>query len=393
MAVRKSRKTLVILDVDPVEYPTAKKRKQKQKKPPGKRAPVSDGVVVAIGPAGGRHDNDSFKEWTTFPLTPGSIPISNSGIWGDGQNVIAGGERATFGGAQLATIQFSGQLEPPQRYISGRQLRKLADREVGGHNFVDAIPTGRADDDKVEVLESILGGGEIGKVLDPDREFALGAKTTTSGRAPAIPPPTMKGGTNVVMQPGGVAGGTYHEPHIFKELLTDACEDGEVVRLIVGDEFGWNGLVTIRQFDWRYEDPDPDTLLFDITFREHREHRLLSTVRQTSRSRSKKKPASIVTKKGDTLHRIAQRELKDASDWRALIRLNVRTLQELWVYKDEDQPTGATVGRKIRGRQGGHKVGRIEHPGSIGSFNIDRPFREGVRLKLRAQRRKKGSKK
>jgi hypothetical protein len=307
--------------------------------------PADGGVVVSVGPL----DESSrwVKTWMTFPVTPESIPIAVSGQWTDttivGQD---GGEFSTFGGRNLDTISFSGRLEPPLYYVSA----------AAGPLGVDPARFGNFDEQ---------GEGEF---LRGAANFQI--KTGVHNQ-PGVA--TLAADQNVVMDYNARAGpNDYYEPHAFKEIITKAVKHGEIVRLVIGDAWGWGGTASIREFSWRYEDPDPDVLLFDITFRQHRERELAGVTGQIN-SKKKSTKKSHTTKRYDTLFSLAQEHLGDGNKWTTLRKLNEAALKKLWLW---DDPTG-------RETQLAHKVRQAGASPAPSSWPAHLAFAEGVSLVLR----------
>jgi hypothetical protein len=285
---------------------------------PGVRPPVSNGVAVSIGPIhGGEHD--IVRHWMTFPVTPSSIPIAGDANYLDGLFNVAGDERASFAGRTLETVQFSGELEPPRVYYPTRE------RE----DYLEAIGAGRWIPDQ--------GGDHLAHA------------------GPAA----------------------FVEPHIFTSVLTGIRDTGERVRLVIGDQYGWNGIVTCRSFAWRYEDPDPDVLYYDVTFREDA-RRSLHRVK-TPKSAPGKQRGTYTTKSGDTLHEIALKQLGDQSKWKHIRDLNDDKLGRLWFYPDPNHKHKGTLGPKVQGRKTGYQLGKK----GVAKLGGNVELRAGIELKLR----------
>lgn len=286
-----------------------------------RRSPVDKGVAVSIGPVA--KSNQWVQEWMTFPLTPETLPVAVSGSWNDVQ-IVGAGERSSFVGPNLDVITFSGILEPPEFYIAS---------EAAG-----------------------LFSGVTDRVGAMDAAYEA-ERLRQAGFQPGLNPgiPDLGDGTNgVVMQSGARAGpNVYYEPHAFKKCIEGAVKNGEIVKLVVGDDYGWTGHASIREFNWRYEDPDPDTLYFDITFKQHVTRKL----RAAQQKRKEPKHSTIVTKKGDTLKKIAVREWGEVSKWTMIRDLNKYTLSQLWYYGKKDGESPESIGKRIAGKKYGHKVG------------------------------------
>jgi LysM repeat protein len=323
-----------------------------------RRPPVDKGVAVSIGPVS--EGSQWVQEWMTFPVTPESLPVSVSGIWNDTQ-IIGLGEASVFAGSAQDTISFSGILEPPEYYI-------------GGLSTMQVEPT--------------LGPNERGAMnVAYERERLRQSGFSEAEIASGLPgvPALSDGSQGVVMQSGARAGpNVYYEPHAFKKCIEGAVKHGEIVKLVVGDDYGWTGQASIRDFTWRYEDPDPDTLYFDITFRQHRVRKL----RAAQQKRKSPKHPHVTTKSGDTLKKIAVREWGEASKWTMIRDLNKHELAQLWYYGKKDNESPPSVGHKIKGKHG-FKVGlkgSASHPKDVKDhfdltdFSGDTKFRGGVRL-------------
>ena len=313
-------------------------------RPSTHRPGTTNAIAISIGPVD--DDNEELREWITFPVTPASIPVDSQASWADGVYGAKPGEPEAmrFIGPATRTASFSGQLEPPAYYIaSGRP--GVADR-LAGYINPDQLANLRAD---------ILTGPGSGDLPGP---------LQLTQRAPAV-----------VMQEGAMAGpGTFYEPHAFVAILEGVRDSGEVIRLVIGDQYGLNTIATVRGFSWRYEDPDPDVINYDVAFKEHNERSL------SAAGKGKKKastPKSYTTKSGDTLHRIAGSKLHDAAKWKTLLRLNHGTLAKLWV--------GGAIGSNKLGSLGKDRPPGAPKLGDSGATHLspDRPFRPGVVLKLR----------
>jgi hypothetical protein len=139
------------------------------------------------------------------------------------------------------------------------------------------------------------------------------------------------------------------------------------VRIIIGDQYGFNQLISIRTFNWYYEDPDPDVINFDFTARQHRPRTLTTspTVSQTARQ----VPKNYTTQDGDTLTRIAQTVYGDPSKWTSIVQSNLRALEALFIYPDGRaiaplySPTNESVGSFWSGHDGRRSVGKIARAG------------------------------
>ena len=287
--------------------------------PPAATRPVSGaGIPVSLGPAENPNapKNEIFTFWCTLPLTPTSLPIAEAGLWQDHQ-VLGGGTRSTFGGPDESTLAFSGQLEPPAMLTNNSRaagLGSLATLESG------AIELPREES---QVIQEQWGPG--------------------AGSAPPI--------QGVVPQDGGQAGYTqWVEPTAFNDMFRKAVKAGEIIRIIVGDEYGFNGLVSLRTYTWRYEDPDPDTLNFEFTAKSWAPQ----TAMQAQSQAHKSGVSNYEVRDGDTLRSIAKAKLHSSSD-AAVHKLintgkNAKTIGGLWVYPDDRfVPARYKVGKSFKG--------------------------------------------
>jgi hypothetical protein len=193
------------------------------------------------------------------------------------------------------------------------------------------------------------------------------------------------------MQPGGVAppGFTFYDSHDLCQLLEDCCNAGEIVRMIIGDQYGYNDTVSIRTFTWRYDDPDPDVISYDITCRQHRSNQLPTG--PTISHGKKQIPKSYTTRNGDTLTSIAIKVYGKGSDWTRLVQLNLRLLERLWIYPDDHakppsyKPGKESVGPAEKGKKG-RQVGPIKHAGlGVGPLTY---LRVGIKLVCQEPKKK-----
>ena len=176
--------------------------------PPSPYRPTQEkGIKITIGP----HDGVHVRNWFTFPVTPESIPVAGGANWVS-RYTLEGGEMVGFGGRNLDTISFAGRLEPPNYYV------------IGGVTSIPGIEGQALNVDLLENLQNaaLISGGE-----------PLGF----SGED-----------VRVVMQDGAYAGQNYLEAQAFVDLLDAAQKDGEVMRLQIGDNFGWNHTAFIESF-------------------------------------------------------------------------------------------------------------------------------------------------
>lgn len=325
-----------------------------------------NGIAVSIGPAyEGGPRNKWVKKWMTLPLTPEVIPISVSGSWADGQFTIDGGENSSFIGPALDTIAFAGRLEPPSYYLAwGSQVSRQS-KESG---FLDPVTQ--------------VGQINQGDYLELGQFFTVGHDVPTGAE---VRVPYFQDGTGVVMEEGARPGpAEYIEPHAFKEILARACRAGEVVHLVVGDEFGWDSLATIREFSWRFEDPDPDVLLFDITFREWREADVDRVKRRGGKKGGGKKgarvPRSYTTQSGDSLHSVAIKYFREAQAWRRISDLNEDLFERLHYFRPGlpgVPKRGMIAPKNYKGLTGSTPLG--PNP----QINPDTHLGAGIRLRLR----------
>jgi hypothetical protein len=386
------------------------------------RAPADLGVVCAIGPRTANDDhnqpaNQWFTHWTLLPLTPATISIQGQASWTDGLTPVNGSEHASFAGAQLENISFSGRLEPPAFYTSAQTIGRLAAVETGhwlgtglssGINVekrgytggtgggvmsaqnLDPLKTVQGPDGLWHVVESSQVGGPI----DVNAEVVLQQKFNL----PFGAPPSLPGGTDVIMDDGAIVaqGFQWHEPHDLAMMLLRACEGGEIVRMTLGDMYGINLMISIRSFTWRIEDSDPDVINYDLTARQHRANPMPTG--SSNHAAAAKPGKSYVTKDSDTLHKIAQREFHDATQAKRIAGYNLNTLAKLWMDPDGRAtggpyvPGGQSAGPPWTGHLHGHRVGPIKRwPG--GGITVDTYLRKGIRLALVAPKRNTSKKK
>jgi len=321
--------------------------------PAWSRPSPDDGIAVSLGPAEdpAAPPNAIFTSWTTLPLTPSVLPVQIAGLWSDKQ-VVAGGQRSSFGGPENASIAFSGQLEEPAYYTSAANANSIAALSAGALN-----PAG------VSGEGSIPGGAPFaGTTVPPEAAGAFGG---------------------VVVQWGGQGGFTkFVDAHTYKDMLEAACEAGEILRLVIGDEHGWNGLVSLRSFTWKYEDPDADVINYEFTAKRWVPPGSLVATAQGSSDQW------YAVQAGDSLSKIASAKLHkhDQAAINTLIKLNLKQLGELWEYAD------SRYGAK--GKQG-HSAGPKEtqpfltQPGwQIGQntakhFDPNLALRHGWKLRLK----------
>jgi hypothetical protein len=322
-------------------------------RPPARQAPspnrpnAGEGIAVSIGPVNA--DNEVLKWWVTFPVTPAEIPVAGDANYSGPKPRAAPGYGApnTFIGPATEQVAFDGRLEPPLYYLRN------------GTRTVDGINVG---------------------TLNPDAEENL-AKAILSGNSQSRPYPARigRGDLIVVMDTGARAGPSqFFEPHAFRALLSGIRDRGEIIRLVIGDQYGWNERVQIPSFTWRWSDPDPDVLLYSVTFTTVVSYSLGTVGKDTGSSA----PASCLTRKDDTLSKIAGAQLHDAEQWRALLKLNSSNLARLYQYP----PIGSESLRghllsdhKIEGRPVAPKVGS----GGVKRISPDDRFTAGIPIILR----------
>lgn len=419
-------------------------KKTTPRRPSLSAPPMGDnGIVVCIGPTD--DDNRFIREWFTLPLTPESLPIAASGNWQDGRYAVLGGETSRFVGANLDTVSFSGILEPPAFYEPNNLAQRLGGLDFGSPypegagigslltqltatvtltpgsktnvsvvstsgwrssgivfvnqvrctydgltatTFVGVQPTNLSSPVTFGVTgtplyvttpRDIMPDGQI----DPLQAFADSQAVSTRNLLSRMGIPYYTGGTGVVMQVGAHAGPEeYFEPHEMAEMLYEACRHGEVVRLIMGDHWGYNDEVAIREFQWRFEDPDPDTLYFNISFREYREPASLVPGAKAGKKGKRNKPTHYVTKYGDRLADICVKFHFDPHAWTKIVVLNRRKLERLWRYPTgypQGKGTTQTFGARITGRNDGSQLKHIDKATDWDPFWR---FRDGVNLVL-----------
>jgi hypothetical protein len=138
----------------------------------------------------------------------------------------------------------------------------------------------------------------------------------------------------VHMQNQATTGQTmYWHPGYFRDKLRSAMKDGEVMRLTVGmadvdgEQTPWDGEVSIRDFTWRFEDPDPSVLYYDITFKQHLTRQLYGVREKLPRH------TKIITRDNDTLGALATREWKDRHKWANIRNINKKRIGALWLER------------------------------------------------------------
>lgn len=331
-------------------------------RPAPNRPDVGDGIAVSIGPVldAGGPGRVVLRSWLTFPMTPASIPVSGAAMWSDGKMLAGKGqkERTSFIGPTTEAVGFEGRLEPPAYYATSSHV-------ISG----------------VQVDGTVNQAAEAGAYKGP------GTSST-----PGMPYPVGSGMVRVVMEQGARGGPSYFlEPHAFRETLRALRDAGEVIRLVVGDQYGWNKQVTVRDFTWRYEDPDPDVILYSISFKEFNSPKL-AVARGTKKTATN--ASTYVTRHGDTLSRIAARELKDSAKWKTLLKLNTSRLADMMRITPA---TAVSVGLSnyhylmeaafvevahITYRVPSHKLHLIG-PAGVKRLGPDTRFVSGIRLKLK----------
>jgi hypothetical protein len=143
---------------------------------------------------------------------------------------------------------------------------------------------------------------------------------------------TIVGSGEVLMpQLGSTGGHTYWQPGFFRQKLRAAMKDGEILGLrigqndVQGEETPWDGFVSIRDFTWRFEDPDPAVIYYDISFKQHQERGLYGVPEKIPRHQK------VVTRDNDSLGAIATREFKDRGKWSHIRNLNKSRIGALWL--------------------------------------------------------------
>jgi hypothetical protein len=355
-------------------------RKHRDDKPPAfavipPRPPVTNGLVVAFAPAAktGARANRIITSKCALPLTPSTISIQAGGNWTDGIYPVRGDERSQFAGAMLENISFSARLEPPDFYVvaNSKYGSKADDNEAAQWGVVPPPPLAGY------VLGSYSGA-------QADNEYAIQKKYFGGAQGVTPPSPGGQGGT-VVMQPGAIAppGYAWHEPHDFCALLEATCNAGEYVRLIIGDQYMVNCIISIRTFTWYYEDADPDVINFDLTARGERI--------DSRPTQGKPLDGSYSTRAGDTLYKIGAKFAGDPStNASKIFEYNLHKLRELWIYTDSraTAPTyqvdasglGDSAGAKVNGKHG-HQVGKIRYGNTDGITQFTY-LRAGIKLSL-----------
>lgn len=325
------------------------RRQPQAPNPPSAFRPTQEhGIKITIGP----HDGVHVRNWYTFPVTPESIPIQTGATWNT-RTTLQGGEMPGFAGKNLDVVAFSGRLEPPEFYL------------VGGVTNMPGVVPHAFDEDLLENLQNAaLITGEPFRFADDN--------------------------VSVVMQQGAYAGPNYLEAQAFVDLLEAAEKDGEVMRLLVGDNFGFNEPVFIESFNWKFEDPDPDVILYEISFKQHRELEPTTASTEPSKTRSAPKDSTYTTNQGDTLHSIAVHEWGKGGKWRYLLNLNRKVIADLWWYpttpseSQADWKDKGTVGPKIPGRAGGFQISSKVSGNQGDWIGPDLPFRADVELRVGA---------
>lgn len=322
----------------------------------------SEGVIVSIGPDE-LSDDQLIDSWVTFHMTPEILPVAHAANW-TSLNVVGAGEFIGWGGRNLDTVTFSGQLEPPEYWVQGAPGGRSFERQFLEQAIIDA--GGRVRDDEA---------------ADAPYGFAVPQDGAHTEAGPDNP---------------------YIEAHAMKEWLEALEKHGCIIRLVIGDRFGFNDLAVIEAFTWRYEDPDPDTLYYDISFKEFREHDSFG-----AEAGQDPRFETYTTKKNDTLRKISQHAFGTGSKWRTILNLNRRVIGGLWWYPDQanphPQPNGklppnwrsskrGSIGDKLSGRHDGFQIGFKRIDGKKEIIDPDLEFRAGVVLRIKAKK-KKGHKK
>ena len=336
-------------------FPDSPPRGQPAAAPPppnaSRPAPSGGGVTCMIGPRNADlqgPENKWFRKYCTLPLTPPELPVAIAGLWQD--NTVIGGQRSSFGGAELDNVSFSGQLEPPAAYVVSSPQRGLYGAQ--------------------SEAEITAGGGVVPR--------DTGAPAWLVSQGIAGPDAGLPGG--VVLQPGGSinAQTQYLDPWVFNTCLAEACKEGEVVRLVIGDEYGYNSLVTIRSYTYKWADPDADVINFTITFKSWEE---VTPLAASSTAPAKGANANAWTVKvGETLYDIATKTHVKTSQ---IINLNRQTLSTLWNYHDTRYHNEVTAGPDQGQYMAAGTSASQSGSQSISSWDVHRRLRNGFSLRLR----------
>lgn len=134
----------------------------------------------------------------------------------------------------------------------------------------------------------------------------------------------------------------FPDPKTAMDQLTAMMSKGEPLRLlIVGENTKLlNALVILSAHNNSFRGGEPGDIYFDIvarTWRKPKVHTKAGTVSsssqtgagakaKTSRSDTRKKSVTYVVKSGDSLAKIAKRELGSSSKWQAIYKLNKATI-------------------------------------------------------------------
>lgn len=291
---------------------------------------------------------------TTFTLTGG--PALNGSV-----QVFVGGASSARLGAWLSDADLSSPrgdycslvsfVSPPASGATIRVNYMKYDKAVGDAEQFGPLDEAREND--AQFRDRL-----------PTWTLDSQGRATASGTERGIPPLVTANNTQLraVMEDGARAGpNNYYEPHAFKNIMENCAKSGERMRLCVGDDYGWYGIAVVRDFSWRYEDPDPDVLYFDITFREYREPALKGTT-----TRKEPTQTTYLTKDGDTLKKIALYQYGDPTKWELLRNINYAQIAKLWYYRKDDKPVKTrgdsdadpgSVGHKIAGKKYGFQIG------------------------------------
>lgn len=315
---------------------------------------------------------------TTYGLNPSHSTIPRTDYF------LGDGVKQQFDLGEAPAINGSVQV-----FVNGKPMTRLSDwltdadlqtprgeycKEVG---FSGPPPAGASIRVNYMKYDKAVGDverfGPVDEARENDAQFRdrlpawtldSQGRANASGASRGIPPLVTAHNTQIraVMEDGARAGpNNYYEPHAFKNIMENCAKSGERMRLCVGDDYGWYGIAVVRDFGWRYEDPDPDVLYFDITFREYREPVLKGTT-----TRKEPTSASVVTKEGDTLKKIALYNWGDPGKWEMLRNINYTQIAQLWYYRKDDKPTKTrgdseadpgSVGHKIKGKKYGFQIG------------------------------------
>ncbi|WP_019420195.1 LysM peptidoglycan-binding domain-containing protein [Paenibacillus sp. OSY-SE] len=129
------------------------------------------------------------------------------------------------------------------------------------------------------------------------------------------------------------------EPHTAMNRINKMIQDKKPVRFIITGT-PVNVLVLVSGHTTTLKGGEPGDIYFDLTLRTWREAKVHTKVAakkpaakkaaakngKTSRPDTKPTPKTYVVKKGDTLSKIAKRELGSSSKWRSIYNLNKKAI-------------------------------------------------------------------